>query len=396
MCDPLPRVVGLALASGLLAGCGGGGGAEPVVEAQQVAVTLTRMQPASGPVGGGMEAMLVGSDFDVAEPPLYVHVGPRVVVPTVFTSSTMRIVVPGADLAGNVQVRLVTGAGVVTLPGGFTYDPPPIPPPVLTFEPGVGSYVVGVGGTRIDLTVGSFAPLVAPQVTFAGVPVASLVVLSTTRVRVEVPAGLPTGQTVPIVLAQGLGQAIATGFVSQGTLPPGTFTINEFLASPGTLDANRDGTLSTSGDELVELVNRTAAPVDLTGWTLSDSAAVRHTFPNPTTVPAGGSIVIFGSGNPTYFAPRHASGQAQVAGTGDLGLNNTSDTITLRDPAATVIAQTSYVSADVTAGKSRNASTDGGSLPLPAASVDYSLHDAVPGAVGAASPGTRVSGMSFP
>lgn len=395
--DGPTRPIGFVLlAVGLLTGCGGGGGAAPDTEPQQTAVTLTQAQPSSGPLAGGTVVTLIGSAFDVAEPPLFVHVGARVVVPTPLTVSTLQIVAPPGDAAGPVDVRLVTGAGVLTLPGGFSYDAPPPPAPVLAYSPGVGSFVTGVGGTRIDLTVGSFPPLVAPQVSFAGVPAASLTVLTTTQVRVEVPSGLPTDQNVTILLAQGLSQVTAAGFRSQGTLAAGALTINEFLANPGTLDTNRDGTVSTSGDEFVELVNRSGAAVDLTGWTLSDGASARHAFPNPTSVPIGGSIVVFGAGNPTYFPPRHASGHAQVAGTGDLGLNNTGDTITLRDPAGNVVAQTVYLTADVTAGRSRNAATDGGSLPVPAASVDYSPHDVLPGAVGVVSPGVRVSGLAFP
>jgi hypothetical protein len=389
------RVGGLLVAA-LLAGCGAGGGGGLGTLPQAPALTLLQVVPASADAGGGATVTLVGSGFSTAVAPLLVHVGARVVVPVPVDDSTLRILVPAADGPGAVDVRLVTGEGVRTLAGGFTYTPAAPPPPFLLFTPPVGSHVVGLGGTRVDITVGSFAPLVAPSVTFAGIPAASVTVLSTTQVRVEIPAGLPPDQNVAVLLQQGASQVASSSFRSQGALAAGSVTINEFLPNPGTLDANRDGTASTSGDEFVELVNRTAAPIDLTAFTLHDAAALRHTFPNPTTVPVGGSLVIFGSGNPTYFSVRHESGHAQLAATGDLGLNNTGDTITLRDPAAAIVAQTLYLSADVTAGKSRNAVTDGGVLPVPAASVDYSLHDALPGAVGTVSPGTRAGGLPFP
>ena len=227
-------------------------------------------------------------------------------------------------------------------------------------------------------------------------PGVQLTLLGPTQVRVEVPAGLPGGVVVEVLLADGAAQVTGTGFFSQGVLDAGDLSVNEFLPDPGSaLDANRDGTSSSAGDELVELVNHLGVAVDLTGWTLSDAAAVRHTFPNPTTVPAGGSIVVFGSGNPTYFPARHVSGHAQVASTGTLGLNNSADSMILRTPAALTIAQVNYANSDVTSARSRNAATDGQAQPVPAASADYVLHDTITGAVGTLSPGLRIDGSGF-
>lgn len=267
---------------------------------------------------------------------------------------------------------------------------------MLTCAPPVGSFSAPQGGTLIELRTANFAALVAPAVTFGGVPGTGLAVLSPTRLRVAVPAGLPAGQFVPVEVTQD-GERVTSGaFFSQGAIGPGDVTINEFLPDPGPQDANRDGTLSSAGDEFVELVNRLGVAVDLTYFTLSDSSAVRHTFPNPTSVPPGGSIVVFGSGNPTFFAARHESGYAQLAATGTLGLNNSADSVILRTPAGSTVAQANYANADVSPGRSRTASPDAQALPLPAGSIDYLFHDNVSGAVGTLSPGVRATGAAFP
>ena len=214
--------------------------------------------------------------------------------------------------------------------------------------------------------------------------------------RVEVPPGLAVGQAAAVVLSDGPRVVQTMDFLVQDVLLAGDLSINEFLPEPGPDDANRDGTVHSAGDEFVELVNTRGVPVDLTGWTLSDATSVRHTFPNPTSVPSGGSIVVFGSGNPTYFAPRHASGHAQVAATGTLGLNNSAESIVLRDPAGTTIAHATYVTGDVAAGRSRTCDPDGQVLSVPAASAAYVFHDLATGALGTMSPGVKVTGVSFP
>ncbi len=111
--------------------------------------------------------------------------------------------------------------------------------------------------------------------------------------------------------------------------------INEILADPGAVvDANGDGTVDSGDDEFVELVNLDITSLDLTGYTISDAGSVRYTF-GSVTIPAGGSVVIFGGGTPTGI-----SGFADTAGT--LSLNNGGDTVTLTNPGATTIATYTY------------------------------------------------------
>ncbi|MCB1282301.1 MAG: CHRD domain-containing protein [Salinibacterium sp.] len=118
-----------------------------------------------------------------------------------------------------------------------------------------------------------------------------------------------------------------------------------FGAATG-LDTNLDGVAATSGaqqeDEFVEIVNGTSQTVNISGWTLADAVAVRHTFVTGTMLPPGSAIVVFGGGDVTAF---NAAGLAGVvADQGQLGLNNTSDTITLSDGSANIIDQYSFTS----------------------------------------------------
>lgn len=120
-----------------------------------------------------------------------------------------------------------------------------------------------------------------------------------------------------------------------------TFVINEIHADPHSTqgDANGDGVVSATDDEFVELVNATAGPIDISGWTLSDAVGSRHTFPTGTVVPGGCAAVVFGGGGlVAYFG----GSVAQVASSGTLGLNNTNETVTLRDGASAIVAAAAY------------------------------------------------------
>lgn len=106
--------------------------------------------------------------------------------------------------------------------------------------------------------------------------------------------------------------------------------INEILADPdATLgDANGDGTVNTTQDEFVEIVNNTGAPLDVSGWTLSDGVSVRHTFPAGTVIADQCAALVFAGGTPTGV---FGGAVVQVASSGSLGLNNGGDSVTLSD-----------------------------------------------------------------
>ena len=110
----------------------------------------------------------------------------------------------------------------------------------------------------------------------------------------------------------------------------GDVILNEILANePGS---------STAG-EFIELVNRGTGTVDLSGWRLSDAAALRHTFAAGTTLAAGARITVFAgaTGIP-------AGVTALVASTGQLGLSNSGDTVTLANSSGASVSSFTYTS----------------------------------------------------
>ncbi len=123
-----------------------------------------------------------------------------------------------------------------------------------------------------------------------------------------------------------------------------TLIINEIHADPDTVfgDANRDGLRSSSQDEFIEVVNAATIAADLGGWTLADAVAVRHRFAADTRLAPWQAVVVFGGG-----APSGDFGGAliELASTGSLSLNNSGDTLRLRDTAGEIIAQVTYGSA---------------------------------------------------
>ncbi|WNG43035.1 endonuclease [Archangium minus] len=151
--------------------------------------------------------------------------------------------------------------------------------------------------------------------------------------------------------------------------------INEVLANEAGSDVN---------GEFIELVNSGGTTADLSGWTVSDSTGVRHTFASGTTLGAGAAIVVFGasSGIPSGVS------NAVACSTGTLALGNSGDTVTLKNPAGTTVDTTTYTSS--------LAGTDGVSMnrsPDATSGGTFVLHTTLSSL--SSSPGKRVSGSAF-
>jgi endonuclease/exonuclease/phosphatase family metal-dependent hydrolase len=115
----------------------------------------------------------------------------------------------------------------------------------------------------------------------------------------------------------------------------GKVTINEILA-------NEPGSDITG--EFVELFNGGTTSADLSGWRISDSAALRHTFPSGTTLAPGARIVVTGAN----------------ASTGTLGLSNSGDSVIVANSSGTTVDSFTYTSTlSGTDGVSMNRSPDG-------------------------------------
>jgi endonuclease/exonuclease/phosphatase family metal-dependent hydrolase len=154
----------------------------------------------------------------------------------------------------------------------------------------------------------------------------------------------------------------------------GSVFINEVLINEPGSDVN---------GEFVELVNPAGTAVDLSGWTVSDAAGLRHTFAGGTTLGAGKAIVVFGgaSGIPGTVT------NAVAASTGTLSLSNSSETVTVKNAQGTTVSTATFSSALTgTDGVSANRNPDTSS------SATFSLHTSLGGS---SSPGTRASGAPF-
>jgi hypothetical protein len=81
-----------------------------------------------------------------------------------------------------------------------------------------------------------------------------------------------------------------------------------------------------SGEEWIELYNRSTSAVDLTGWALAD--AIDFTFPSGTILPAGGYLVV--SNNAAALQAEYPG--IAIVGNFDKSLSNSGDRIVLLAP----------------------------------------------------------------
>lgn len=196
---------------------------------------------------------------------------------------------------------------------------------------------------------------------------------------VDVPAAATTAHVALHGFTAGSFAATLRWVGATGAGTP-ELVINEVLADPGAaLDANRDGVVSTTDDELVEVVNIGDGPIDLAGATLADAVAVRVLLPALTLAP-GEVLVVFGGGAPAPIGP----GVHVV--TGRLYLNNDGDTVVLRDRGGAELARAVYGS---NAGRDVSVVRDPELDPL----APFVLHPEVSGLP--ASPGRRADGAPF-
>ena len=182
------------------------------------------------------------------------------------------------------------------------------------------------------------------------------------------------------------GMLYLAGFLSAALLwPPeasALFLINEFLADPpagAAGDANGDGVRDASDDEFVELFNPGPAGADLSGWSLWDRVALRHTFPPGTALAPLERLVIFGGGRPAGIP-----GLVAVASTGALSLNNAGDTILLKDPGGRLAEEVVF---------SREADQDQSLIRFPEGSGPFLPHRSASSIDLRFSPGADLEGM---
>lgn len=167
----------------------------------------------------------------------------------------------------------------------------------------------------------------------------------------------------------------------------GDLVLNEVMLADNASDTNCDGVTTGTTDEFVELVNISGHALDLTDVTIADMVVVRHTFSTGNsgtgsmTLAAGKAITVWGGGAPNCAGVTNWF----KASTGQLGLNDAGDTVTVKAGAVTVVTSTFGTS---TLNKSFNLDPD-------ITGAAYVLHDAVAGHLGAYSPGKKNDGSAF-
>lgn len=143
--------------------------------------------------------------------------------------------------------------------------------------------------------------------------------------------GITEGTDITVTVddtADGGVCSLSADIASPACLP---IIINEVLFDPATDitgDANGDGVRDALDDEFIEFYNESNTPLDISGFTVSDASALRHTFPASTIIPAQSFLVLFGGGTPTGS---FGGSIVQIASEGQLNLNNAGDIITVEN-----------------------------------------------------------------
>ncbi|MDB9720885.1 lamin tail domain-containing protein [Winogradskyella sp.] len=165
------------------------------------------------------------------------------------------------------------------------------------------------------------------------------------------------------------------------------FLINEVNYDPEAGlagDANGDGTRDANEDEFIEFYN-SGPELDLSGYTISDASAVRHTFPAGTIIPVNGVLVVFGGGTPTGD---FGGALVQTASEGQINMSNGGDLVTLRDASGAEVLTFDINPLSGNPNESYTRSPD-----LTGNFVQHASVDAANGAL--FSPGTRLDGSSL-
>jgi hypothetical protein len=313
-------------------------------------------------------------------------------IETAFISATeLRAEVPASliEMPGLRAVRVHNGTEAASNEAVFRVLPDA--PVIHALEP--ESVIEGAGEVSIEIAGAKFRPGATVHASRDGQAnsIRSFFI-SESRIGAILPASLT--QTVGTVLLRienpdsGVSNDAQLRIIARDPL-----VINEFLADPPdglSGDANNDGERGTNQDEFIEVINRTAEPMDISGFTLSDADGLRHVFASGSVLPPFEVAVVFGGGSPRgLFGNASATGLVFVASSGGLSLNNGGDTIKLADDKGGVIQEIKFGPSEGNAGQSINRDPD-------ASGLDFAPHTAVARDVRRLfSPGAKVDGQAF-
>src|SRR6185295_4972114 len=219
------------------------------------------------------------------------------------------------------------------------------------------------------------------------------------EIHVLVPADLRGVGTVDLVVRADVRDSNPAGVEFSGNSLRDVL-INEFLADPpegAAGDANRDGVRDSADDEFVELVNTTTHDIDITDYRIlsrgTGSDTLRHVFAAGTILPSCSAIVVFGDGTSAFNPNDPAFGGARVvkASTHSLSLVNSGGVISLQDRAGAIVNLVAYGgSSGINAGNNQSVTRS------PDIIGNLAQHLTASGGARAFSPGTQISGATFP
>jgi len=296
------------------------------VLAAPTTVTILQVAPASGPTSGGTNVTMTGVNFRAECSYAFGGVPATNVA---YQSATSMTATSPAHAAGSVDVTASCGADTFTLHNAFTYLAGSAT--ISAVSPSFGSTL---GGTLVRITGRDFTP--SCWAFLDGVAARNVAVNGATEIIASTPAH--AAATVPVSLRCGAsGEASLAGAFSYSAIDepaPVISSVTPLAAAPGqsvtisgtrfrmsetvTFGAAAAQVLSTTPDALVVTVP--SLPLGKVSVNVADSAGhVSTTGPifsvlepippqitkvTPATVPAGGEIVIEGTGfrDPYTFA----------------------------------------------------------------------------------------------
>ncbi|WP_273446909.1 lamin tail domain-containing protein [Neolewinella agarilytica] len=245
---------------------------------------------------------------------------------------------------------------------------------------GTGGSCMAVCGVSVDdSSIGydcqSFSEgstdLVTANIPYSGAEMGSLVSVAGGVVGGDSPATqdggiikvseLTEGQTYTLEITGGDCSISVPFTIPVDQCTPSDLVINEVMAQPGSNlanDINGDGSVN-SDDEFVEIYNRGVESIDVSGYTIEETANTgsRYIFPDGTVIGAGDGYVVISRDAPGARLAASLSCPMGVSN-GFLGLNdNSPEAVFLKDPDGKVVAQVSFD--DAPDGESLALSPDG-------------------------------------
>ena len=156
--------------------------------------TISSVSPTSGPINGGTEITISGTNFTGATSVTVNGVAATSVVVVSATSITART---PAGTAGAKSVAVTTAGGTVTKANAFTYVAAAVPT-ISTVSPTSGPTS---GGTAITITGTNLTG--ATSVTVNGVAATNVLVVSATSITIKTPAGTAGAKIVAVTTVGG-------------------------------------------------------------------------------------------------------------------------------------------------------------------------------------------------